>query len=74
MTHSRSLHSPHAAIGLAIPRVDANGALAVLHGPHVVPQLAVGCSSGERKLSVGDSRALHRRPLQELVCGRRWVL
>lgn len=51
-----SLHSPHAAVGLAVPGVDADGTLAVLYSPHVVPQLAVGRGSGERKLSVGTPR------------------
>lgn len=47
--HSSTLHSPHAAVGLAVPRVDADGALAVLHSPHVVAQLAIGRGSGERE-------------------------
>jgi hypothetical protein len=42
-------HSPHAAIGLAVGRVNADSSLAVLHGPSVVPQFAVGCGSGETK-------------------------
>lgn len=39
-------HSPHSAIGLAVGRVYADGPLAVLHCPCIVPQFAVGCSSG----------------------------
>lgn len=39
--------SPHPAVGLAVGRVDVDGALAVLHRPGVVAQLAVGRGSAE---------------------------
>lgn len=40
-------HSPHPAVGFAVGRVYADGALAVLHRPGVVAQLAVGRGSAE---------------------------
>lgn len=73
LDHS-SLHSPHAAVGLAVPGINANGALAVLYRPHVVPQLAVGSSSGERKPSVGDPSASIAGLARRWSVAGRWVL
>lgn len=73
LDHS-SLHSPHAAIGLAVPGINANGALTVLYRPHVVSQLAVGRSSGERKPSVGDPRASTAGLARRWSVAGRWVL
>lgn len=74
-TPQHHLHLPHAAIGFAVAWVDANSTFAVLHSPHVVPQLAVGCSSGETGQSADtlalltEDRGLSRR---WSVAGR-WV-
>lgn len=38
---------PHPAVGFAVGRVYADGSLAVLHGPGIVAEFAVGRSSGE---------------------------
>ena len=55
-------HSPHPAIGLAVGRVYADGPLAVLHCPCVVPQFAVGCGSGGGQAERSGSQLLLAAP------------
>lgn len=52
--HRRRLprHSPHPPICFAVGWVYADGPLAVLHGPRVIPQFAVGGGSRETKQGV----------------------
>lgn len=40
--------SPHPAVGFAVVGVDADGSLAVPHRSRVIPEFAVGSSSGKK--------------------------
>lgn len=60
-----SRHSPHPAVGFAVGRVYADGSLAVLNGTRVVPELAVGRSSGDTKQG-GQSCGPHSLPWRSL--------
>lgn len=46
-------HSPHPAIRFAVGWVYADGPLAVLHGPRIIPEFAVGSGSEETKRGTG---------------------
>lgn len=61
-------HSPHPAVSFAVGRVYADGPLAVLHSPSVVPQFAVGRGSGDTKQ--GGACSLPRRSLLGRRLGR----